>query len=55
MRNHSGHELDVSIAVCLIDSEGPLIGRGLMDRLLIARINRRMNICAVVPAGRIRY
>jgi hypothetical protein len=55
MRNHTGHEVDVGIAVWLIDSEGPFLGCGLMDRLLITRLRWWAAFRCMVAASRIRH
>src|ERR1051326_3946407 len=55
MRNHSGHEIDISIAVWLIDSERAFLGRRLVNGFLILRVYELASPYCVVAAGRIPH
>src|SRR5262249_2574504 len=55
MRNHTGHEVDVGIAVRLIYPQEPLLGRWLVNGLHIAAAGLGVAHRHVVNASRIRH
>src|ERR1051326_1850737 len=55
LRNHAGHKIDIGIAVWLIDSERPLVGGRLVDRLSITPVFQLVTIYCATAAGRIRH
>ena len=53
VRNHSGHEVDIGVAVCLIDPKSPLLGRGRMNGLWIVGAGRNVACKCATHARRI--
>src|SRR5437867_3017463 len=55
MRNHAGHKIDIGIAVWLINSERPFLGRRLVNGFLILRVYQLASPHCVVAAGGIPH